>query len=171
MSVIAVEVNTSAYINIRGVRPIPPDMTHPRIRGRGTPQHAPAPGELARVILFGSEARCAGWIEELAGGPISVQIARTVAHILAALIDDPPPRPQVLIAEFDALTPGEIMELHGLREQGWFGTLILAGDVPGALRSSLKVEHVLGPREHVRDVVGALDHAKQTRRIARIVSG
>jgi hypothetical protein len=85
-----------------------------------------------------------------------VQIGFSVAQVVSALVEDPPPRPQILVADFDDMSAGELMHLHVLREQGWFGRIIALGGVPPALRSSLAIERVLAvprARHALRDAI------------------
>jgi hypothetical protein len=85
-----------------------------------------------------------GWVEtELQHDQVMTQIAFSIAHVVSALVEDPPPRPQILVADFDELDPGEILHLHVLRERGWFGRIIALGSLPPALRTSLAVECVI----------------------------
>ena len=117
------------------------DMGHPNVLGRKT---APT-GEAIRVLVYAQDA-LAGYIEaEVKRRGAIWQAARTVEQIVAALVLDPPPRAQMLIADFDAMSPMDVMRLHSIREQGWFGVLIAFGSVPDALRSSLNIETVFVP--------------------------
>ncbi|MBA3541895.1 MAG: hypothetical protein H0T79_19930 [Deltaproteobacteria bacterium] len=86
------------------------------------------------------------WIEsELDHHGALVQVGRTITAVVTALVDDPPPRAQVFVVDFDALSPGEVLELHALRERGWFGAIIALGTVGDILRSSLSIDRVLCP--------------------------
>jgi hypothetical protein len=114
------------------------------------------PGEQIRVLVFAPGSRRATWIEtELAGTSILVQIGYSVSQVVSALVEDPPPRPQILVADFDDISPGDLLHLHVLREQGWFGRIIALGDVPEELCSSLMIECVIATplRDALRDVV------------------
>jgi len=114
---------------------------HPRVHLRGAEPSAAA-GEQVRVLVYAPIHMT--WIEtELAHKAVIVQIAFSIDHVVSALVEDPPPRPQILVADFDAMQAGEIMHLHLLREQGWFGRIIALGDLPSSLRSSLAIERVL----------------------------
>lgn len=119
-------------------------------------------------MLFGPEAACERWLADLEGSNASVQIGRTVAGVISALVDDPPPRPQLLVLDLDALTPGELMELHSLRDLGWTGMLVVEGQVPRSLAVSLRIEYVLSDTDTLRGAVASVDHAKATRRIPLI---
>ncbi len=141
---------------------------HPRLRTRGTPRHAVREDERVRVLMYGPEAARERWIEDLDGGAASIQIGHTVAGVICALIDDPPPRPQVLVIDLDHLTPAEVMELHQIRDQGWCGTLVTAGPVSKSLLVSLRIEFVLTETETLSQIVQGIDHAKATRRIPLI---
>ncbi|HEX3758143.1 MAG TPA: hypothetical protein VHW23_05535 [Kofleriaceae bacterium] len=134
-----------------------PVPVHPRLHTRGGAERASCDGTLIRVLVYAPATTRASWVEsELQDKTVMTQIGFSVAHVVSALVEDPPPRPQILVADFDAISPAEIMHLHVLREQGWFGRIIALGGVPPALRSSLAIEHVLGPpyvRDALRDVI------------------
>src|SRR5213078_439545 len=129
---------------------------HPRLYARGASERSCSDGAMLRVLVYAPSQARASWIEaELEDKSVIVQIGFSVDHIVSALVEDPPPRPQILIADFDDINPAEVLHLHLLREQGWFGRIIALGNVPPALRSSLAIEHVLvAPfvRDALRDV-------------------
>ncbi|HET9622911.1 MAG TPA: hypothetical protein VFP84_16175 [Kofleriaceae bacterium] len=115
-------------------------MVHPRVQLRGS---EPNPS-LMRVLIHAPAAPRAAWLEsELAHRSIVVQIGFSIPHVISALVDDPPPRPHILVVDFDALSPGAVMDLHALRSQGWFGRIFALGDLSPSLRSSLAIEAVL----------------------------
>jgi len=117
---------------------------HPRVQLRGAEPSANA-GDKVRVLVYVRSPTRSPWVEaELAHKTVIVQIAFSVAHVISALVEDPPPRPQILVADFDDMEPGELMDLHLLREQGWFGRIIALGELPASLCSSLAIERVLG---------------------------
>ena len=137
---------------------------HPRLQSRGAERVAD--GELVRVLVYAPSAARASWIEtELADRSVMMQIGYSVEHVVSALVEDPPPRPQILIADFDEIAPLDVMRLHVLREQGWFGRIIALGSVPSALRLSLEIEYVLPAplaRESLRDVITNLSFTTET---------
>jgi hypothetical protein len=96
-----------------------------------------------------------------------IQTGRGIAHVIAALVVDPAPRPQILVIDFDALHPAEILELHTIRDQGWCGTIFALGKVPVALRKSLRIEQVLDTQREnaLRSAVGDVGFDAQTRRL------
>lgn len=120
---------------------------HPRIHTRGTrDDRATANVPRIRVLVYTPSESWLSWIEsEFANEPVMVQIGHSVSQVVSALVEDPPPRPQVLIADFDAMNGGEIMHLHVLREQGWFGRILALGNIPASLHSSLSIDHALRP--------------------------
>jgi hypothetical protein len=128
---------------------------HPRLHTRGGTERSDA--SLLRVLVYAPSPARASWVEaELQDKSVMVQIGFSVEHVVSALVEDPPPRPQILIADFDDIGPAEVLHLHVLREQGWFGRIIALGHVPLALRSSLAIAHVLPQpliRDALRDVV------------------
>src|ERR1044071_7104239 len=128
---------------------------HPRLHNRTVQENPVSPGEVVRVLVY-APTRAAALEAELRDKTVLVQLGFSVAQVVSALVEDPPPRPQILIADFDDITPLELMRLHVLREQGWFGRIIALGTVPNALRLSLAIEHVLGApyaRDSLRAVI------------------
>lgn len=141
--------------------------TRPRVRARGTPREV-APGEQIRTLIFAPDATRAAWVEsELSRAPISIsiQVGRRVRTVVSALVRDPEPRPHVLIVDFDAITPAELLELHAIRHEGWPGRLIGLGNVPDDLRASLEVDDVFAEplvRDSLLDCVAGTGHASAT---------
>ncbi len=117
---------------------------HPNVRSRD----ARSADVTVRVLALASDAAdtTRAWIEdELTDASITLQLARSVPHAVAALIDDPPPRATILVCDFDGLGAIETMQLHQIRERGWFGALIGLGRVPEPLRTSLAITSVIAP--------------------------
>jgi len=160
-------------------------MQHPRVWPRGT-KSATTAGESAAepvadgaliAVFYAPDEPIATWIEdelEQADGA-RIQCARSMAAVVKALTLDPTPRPNVLIVDIDGLEPGELMELHSLRQLGWFGSLIALGTVPVDLRKSLAVDYVLAPPFHknaLRNAIATVRTPPATRRIPVIqISG
>lgn len=117
---------------------------HPRVHQRRASEPHLSP---TRVLVHATAPARAAWIEaELTHRAIMVQLGFSLPHVISALVDDPPPRPQILVIDFDAMSEGAIMDLHSLRTQGWFGRILAIGDVPPSLCSSLSIDAVLsGP--------------------------
>ena len=138
-----------------------------RMRARGTPVDDPTPLEdKLRTLIYAAEPNRAKWIEsELMRAPVTIQMARKVRTVVAALLKDPPPRPQLLIVDFDAISPGELFELHAIRHDHWTGRVIGLGAVPTELRMSLGVEHAFEAplvRDSLLDYVAGTRHAAVT---------
>ena len=146
-----------------------PAPVHPRLHTRGASDASTPDGSMLRVLVYAPSPARAAWVEtELQDRTVMVQIGFSVAHVVSALVEDPPPRPQILVADFDEIAPVEVMRLHVLREQGWFGRIIALGSVPAALRTSLAIEHVLGApyvRDALRDVITNSGFASQTAKL------
>jgi hypothetical protein len=118
---------------------------HPNVQRRDGGEQ-PGGGPTVRALVHVTDSARAQWVEEeLADEPITLQIARSIEQVVSALVDDPPPRAQLLIADFDAIAPGDLLHLHQIRERGWFGAIVAIGQVPAPLRSSLSIAHVLVP--------------------------
>jgi hypothetical protein len=142
------------------------DLASSRLRGRGTPAREVTAAEQIRTLVFAPDAARAAWIErELSHAPITIQVGRRIRTIVAALLRDPPPRPDVLVVDFDAIPAAELIELHAIRREGWFGRLIGLGNVAPELRRSLGVDHVLPEplvRDSLLDCVAGTRHAVTT---------
>jgi hypothetical protein len=127
---------------------------HPRLQSRrcGATEQA-----LVRVLVYARHTPCASWVEaELQHRGVMVQLGFSVEQVVSALVEDPPPRPQILVADFDDMDAGELLHLQVLREQGWFGRIIALGDVPPELCLSLAIERVIGvpyTRDALSDVI------------------
>ena len=135
----------------------------PRGRARGTNEELG--GDRMRALIFAPDRTRATWIEgELARAPVTIQLARRVRTVVAALIKDPPPRPQLLIVDFDAVSPAELFDLHAVRHEGWEGRLIGVGDVPLELCNSLDIDQVIPTlvRDSLLDCVAGTRHATAT---------
>lgn len=130
------------------------------------------PSATIRALVYVVDDARMQWVEEeLAGEPITLQIGRTAAQVVTALVDDPPPRAQILIVDVDALAPVDLLQLHQIRERGWFGAVVAIGQVPAALRSSLSIGHVLAPplrRYALRNTITRAGIALPTTRMPRI---
>jgi hypothetical protein len=144
---------------------------HPRLfntRGMHEDDAVPA-GEQIRVLVYAPGSSRTSWIEsELAHRSVLVQLGHSVGQVVSALVEDPPPRPQILVADFDDIAPGDLLHLHVLREQGWFGRIIAIGNLPPELCASLAVECVLGPpfaRDALRDVITSTNFVAATTKL------
>jgi hypothetical protein len=128
---------------------------HPRLHSRTVQEEPLSPGDVVRVLVYAPK-RAAALESAIADKTVLVQLGFSVDQVVSALIEDPPPRPQILIADFDDMGAGEIMHLHVLREQGWFGRIIALGDLPQALCTSLNIARVVTTplaRDALRDVI------------------
>lgn len=96
------------------------------------------------MLAFAPGSQVEDWIiAEISRLDAFVQIARNVENVIAALIEDPPPRPAIIVVDFDKMEAGEMLQLHSVREQGWCGVIIGVGMIPIPLRSSLGIERVV----------------------------
>lgn len=139
-------------------------MAHPNLRRKT----AGASGPTSRALVFARDELVLSFLEaELGEDEITIQIARSASQIVAALKEDPPPHPQILVADFDALDAAETLLLHAIRE-AWYGSVIAIGLVPDELVKSLNIERVLArPLEThmVRDAVRAIGLNRATTKI------
>lgn len=96
------------------------------------------------MLAFAPGSQFEEWIvSEISRLDAFVQIERNVENVIAALIEDPPPRPAIVVVDFDKMEPGQMLQLHTIREQGWCGVIIGVGMIPMPLRSSLGIERVV----------------------------
>ena len=114
---------------------------HPNVRSRVLSNEE----GLVRVLALCSDMTLP-WVEgELYSEHITLQVARSVPHAISALIEDPPPRATILVCDFDNLDAAATMQLHQIRERGWFGAIIGLGRIAEPLRISLAISTVLTP--------------------------
>ena len=143
---------------------------HPNIQRRDGDR--PESISTVRALVHVLDPERIEWVEaELADERITLQITRSVAQLVSALVDDPPPRAQILVVDFDALTPADLVHLHQIRERGWFGAIVALGQVPGSLRSSLSIAHVLVPplrRNSLRNTISRTGIALPTTKMPRV---
>jgi hypothetical protein len=148
-----------------------PDMAHILPAAHRLPPVA----EALRVLVYSTDGTRSAWLDrELDTSGIIVQRGRSIAELVAALVEDPPPRPQAFVADFDLITTPELQVLHAIRQQGWFGTIFALGKVSMALRRSLQIERVFAaplPIHGLRAALAGLSHDARTMRLARVVSG
>jgi len=123
-------------------------------------------------LVLAADEGTVTWISrELAPSRITLRFVRSTKDAVRMLCVDPPPRPQILIADFDALSAGELLDLHAIREQGWFGTLIALGSTPRELRTTLNIEHTLArpiDGKLLRRVVSAAHLGQATTKMPRV---
>jgi hypothetical protein len=142
---------------------------HPNTFARGTRTTTQRRDPALRVIVFAPAEQRAAWIDsELTRVDALVQIARSVEQIVGALVDDPPPRPQVLVVDLDAISAGDLLYLHLIRERGWCGRIIGLGTAPQALRLSLGIERMLNTpfvRDSLSDAINEIGFHAMTKKI------
>ena len=139
-------------------------LLHPRQHTATTRSGTPC---RLRVMIYSPDEDRAADLERALDGYL-IQVARSTRTLVNALALDPPPRPQVLVIEIDPLTPVELFELHRLRDNGWFGSIIALGNVPDSLRRSLGIE-IIFPRSPaaslLRETISNLPFDAQTTRL------
>ena len=112
------------------------------------------------------------WLaHQLASLHVSLQTATTLPEVVAALVGDASSRPQMLIADFDALDAGAVMHLHTIRERGWFGAIIAVGSVSPDLVKSLAIASVLArplDGDALRKAVEAAGLIKATTKMVKL---
>ena len=143
-------------------------MAHPNVRSR-------KPGDAGnRMLVYADKPIISQWIEEeLADADFTIQIARSAAEVVAALVEDPPPRPQILVADFLSMSATDVLHIHAIRDRGWFGILIALGPISDDLRKSLNVGPVLLPpfeRGALGKVVADIGLHRATTRIGKLDS-
>lgn len=142
---------------------------HPNTFARGTRTSTKQKDPVLRVIVYAPAEQRASWIDgELERVDALVQIARSVAQIIGALVEDPPPRPQVLVVDLDAISAGDLLYLHLIRERGWCGRIIGLGTAPPALRNSLGIERMLNTpfvRDSLTDAISEIGFHTATKKI------
>lgn len=134
---------------------------HPRVYVQ-QPSSVPT----VRVMVRAASPQRLSWVEkELGRGNALIQYGRQIEHVVSALIEAPPPRPQVLVVDFDAITAVDILQLHSVRDHGWCGRIIGLGVVPPPLRASLGIERVLNTpfvADSLRDAIAEIGFEAMT---------
>jgi hypothetical protein len=140
-------------------------MTHPNVRTK----QPRAVGDVLRAMVYAPTPAVAEWIEtELASRRATYQLGRSIEQIVAGLTEDPPPRATVLVADFDAMAPVDVLRIHAIREQGWFGVVIGLGRVPVSLLASLGIDRVIQPPYRQGMLADAVSEAGIMRATTRI---
>ena len=144
--------------------------THPRLRARGTDFDTTA-NDGTRVLVYAPAHEM--WIKsELAGTRLTIEIATSVARVVEALVAQDAPRPQILIVDFNSMSAGELLHLHSIREQGWFGNVVALGRVPPSLRKSMSIERSVDIGPYKLRPIAALagQHVMHTMRMPKLGS-
>jgi hypothetical protein len=142
---------------------------HPRLRARATARVAISEADPIRVLVLAPAHET--WVRsELAGTGLRTQFVQSVHEVVAALIETPPPRPQILIVDFSALSAGELLHLHSIRVRGWFGSIIAVGRAAVSLRASLGIERTVTVGPYRLRPIAALEgqHTVHTLRLPKI---
>ena len=125
-----------------------------------------------RCLVYSPDRSLEPWIDsELDGETLIVQAALSARQVVRALVDDPPPRAQLLITEFASMSALDALLLHQLRERGWFGAIIAIGGLSADLKKSLRIELVVRSRVRgaLRSVVANVNLDRPTVRMERAV--
>jgi hypothetical protein len=97
-----------------------------------------------RILVFASDPALRRWVEhETFGERVSVEFVDALADIVTTLTLVPPPWPQFLIIDAEAISLGDLELLAAIREAGWSGAVIAVGDASEALQRALGTDLVL----------------------------
>jgi len=124
-----------------------------------------------RALVYAPDRQLLEWIDrELGQVAVIVQVAISVRQVVRALVDDPPPRAQLLIADIANMSAIDVLHLHQIRDRGWFGAILAIGRVSSDLSKSLRVDKVVRPcgTNALRNTVEAIGLDRPTVRIARL---
>ncbi|MBA3463529.1 MAG: hypothetical protein H0T46_26470 [Deltaproteobacteria bacterium] len=133
---------------------------HPR-----TQQTRPLPA--LRILAYAPGSKREEWIlSDLRKVAAIVQVARSPTDVIAALTEDPPPVPAVLVLDFDHMPAAEMLLIHTIRERGWCGEIVAVGAIAMAMRNSLGIERVVSatapPGALTNEINSVGFHAKTT---------
>ena len=144
---------------------------HPRLRTRNAPERPATPDSGVLALVFAPNHET--WVKsELLGTRVQLELATSVKQVVRLLTQEPAPRPQLLIVDFDSMTAGELLHLHSIREQGWFGNIVALGRVPASLRKSMNIERSVDIGPYKLRPVAALagQHLQHTMRMPKLTS-
>jgi DNA-binding response OmpR family regulator len=97
-----------------------------------------------RILVLASDPAIRRWVEhETFGERASVEFVDALADIVATLTLVPPPWPQFLIIDVDAISADELALLAAIREAGWAGSVIAVGHASEALQLAIGTDLVL----------------------------
>jgi hypothetical protein len=125
-----------------------------------------------RVVVLVRDPDVRLWIEhEMFGERVSVDYVEAVADILTSLTLVPPPWPQLLIIDLDAIPLAEVASLATIREAGWPGMVIAIGDPSTVVQRSLDIG-IAAPRslqcEQLRNAMKQLRATRATQQQRRV---
>ena len=123
-----------------------------------------------RAIVYAPEHET--WVKsELAGTQIDLAVAQSVRQLVRVLTEEAP-RPQLLVIDLNSVTAAELLHLHSIRDQGWFGAIVALGRVPASLRKSLSIERTVDVGPYKLRPIAALagQHVQHTMRMPKITS-
>jgi hypothetical protein len=121
-----------------------------------------------RAIVYAPDHET--WVRsELAGTQIELEVAQSVRQLVRVLTEEAP-RPQLLIIDLNSINAAELLHLHSIREQGWFGAIVALGRVPASLRKSLSIERTVDIGPYKLRPIAALagQHVTHTMRMPKI---
>jgi len=120
-----------------------------------------------RALVFAPDPTVRLWIEhELFAERVKIQIVETFVDVVSTLTLVPPPWPQILIVDVDAVSRSDIPLLATIRAAGWSGVAIAIGDPSLAMRRALGIDRVLGrsfASETLRNTIKELAASTRTR--------
>jgi hypothetical protein len=97
-----------------------------------------------RILVLASDPAVRLWVDhDTFGEPVSVEFVDTLADIITTLTLVPPPWPQFLIVDVDAISCSDFDLIAAIREAGWAGAVIAVGNACEELQRALGTDLVL----------------------------
>jgi hypothetical protein len=97
-----------------------------------------------RILVLASDPAVRLWVEhDTFGEPVSVELVDSLADIVTTLTLVPPPWPQFLIIDVDAVSRWDFGLVAAIREAGWAGAVIAVGNPCEELQLALAIDLVL----------------------------
>ena len=129
----------------------------PRRRVRGNEQ--------CRVLIYAPDPEVRRWVEhELFAEAVNPHAVESLADVVTTLTLVPPPWPQILIIDADAIGPADLDLLRTIRESGWAGSVISIGEPSNGMQRCLDVDIAL-PRtfksEMLRTAIKPIVHRER----------
>src|SRR5262245_23896451 len=97
-----------------------------------------------RVLIFARDPKVHRWIEhELFAERVTPQPVDSLAEVVVLLTQVPPPWPQFLVLDVEAISPFEVAQLAAIRHANWPGTVLAIGAVSRDMQRRIGIDAIV----------------------------